>query len=142
MAYIKGISNFTVMMSCETPHVCIAGQAAGEENLKTLILIKYAGAAAEELILGRFHPPFAYSPDSDFYSATEMIKAYIVMTEPDTSKSMLNEELGPLTVKYSKEFYAEAKDLIGKNTESVKLVASKLMDKKVMDRKEIAALLN
>lgn len=140
MAYLQNVSNFSVKLTKTiTEH---SSGSAEAENVRTMILIDYSGAAAEEILLGSFSLCSMGSADSDFVRATEHIKNYIIMTDSSVSKTMLNEELSQQVINLSKEMYSMAKDLLSENKEMLKALSNELMEKEEMSKEEIIALLS
>ena len=114
MSYIMKRDSFTVNMSYTNPHIATVYKQADAEDVEKMILIKYAGAVAEEIIFGKLYLGSMGTNDSDFSNATELIKAYIVMTNPDVSKTLLSEELSKEMIEISKKLYDKAKNILSK----------------------------
>ena len=141
MAYLQKAEDFRVYFSCVTAKVItVFGDTA--EDVRKWILVKYSGAVAEEIMLGRFHQGSMGDPKSDFSTATELIKEYIVMTNPDVSKSLLDEELSTQIIFLSREFYQEAKELLSQNKTMIEIISSKLMETNQLSKEEIIQLLS
>lgn len=137
MAYLQNVSNFRVTLS----KTITTYNTQDAEDVKTMILIDYAGAAAEEILLESFSLGSMNSTDSDFVRATEHIKAYIIMTDSSVSKTMLNEELSQKVISLSKEMYSMSKDLLSENKEMLEVLSNELMKKEEMSKEEIIDLL-
>ncbi|MDE7423780.1 MAG: ATP-dependent Zn protease [Lachnospiraceae bacterium] len=137
MAYLQNVSNFRVTLS----KTITTYNTQDVEDVKTMILIDYAGAAAEEILLESFSLGSMSSTDSDFVKATEHIKAYIIMTDSSVSKTMLNEELSQQVISLSKEMYSMSKDLLSENKEMLEVLSNELMKKEEMSKEEIIDLL-
>lgn len=138
MAYLQNVSNFSVKL----PKTITKYSSGSAENVRTMILLDYSGAAAEEVLLGSFSFGSMGSIDSDFVKATEHIKAYIIMTDSSVSKTMLNEELSQQVINLSKKMYSMAKDLLSENKEMLKVLSNELMKKDEMSKEEIIGLLS
>ena len=104
MAYLMEIDSFQVILSDIQPRVVMVQKLQDANAVKKGILIKYAGAIAEEILLDKMHIGSFIGEDSDFPQATEWIKAYIVMTDSSISKTLLDRELEEKTILLSKNF--------------------------------------
>ena len=140
MAYLLGIEGFEVRMSNPNPRVVTIYKIADAERIRKLVLIYYAAAVAEELIFGKLYAGSMGGTDSDFSKATEMIKTYIVMTKADVSKSMVEEELLPDIIRYSKEFYEAAKSLLSDHKSEIEALANQLITKDSLTKEDVEAL--
>ncbi|MDE5995144.1 MAG: ATP-dependent Zn protease [Oscillospiraceae bacterium] len=141
MAYLQEMKDYEVQMSCIPPQTITTCEFYTADDVKKRILIKYSGAVAEELILGNFSCGSMGSSESDFPSAVDWIKAYIVMTDPTVSKTLLNEELSAKIIAVSKNFYQEAKDILSKNKEMLVIISDELKNKDTLNKNEIIQLL-
>ena len=110
------------------------------KDLYKMILIDYAGAAAEEIVYGEISSSSMGNSASDFEKAKEKIKMYITMTE-DVSKALLDSELSDKIINASNMFYAEAKDILSRHLEELKKLSEKLKGVDSLTRKEIEELL-
>lgn len=137
MLYLKDLEEFKIVISCMSSCVSTVYKQMNKENIQDYILTLYAGAAAEEIIMGNFHT----SCMDDFEKAASFIKLYVTMTDPTLSKTFLDEELASRTIVLSKEFYQLAKDELGKNKKWLNILAEELKDKDRLTRKEIQSLL-
>lgn len=143
MAYLQDTKDFEVFMSYDSAKTRVAYKSQNAEDVKKMILVKYSGAIAEELLLGEFSAGCIgiFNPNTDFPSATELIKAYIVMTEPTVSKTLLNEELADLIISASNSFYKEATDILSKSKEMLVIISDELKNKDSLKKDEIIQLL-
>lgn len=107
------------------------------DDVKTRILITYASAIAEEILLGEFHTGCMGSDDADFETASRLIKWYIVMSNDSVSKTLLDEELAPQMIELSKQFYQETKELLTDNVVLLQKVADELMEKDFLSRDDV-----
>ena len=140
MSQLRDVENFEVHMSYPTPKVLTVYKYGNPNDVKSMIMVKYAGAIAEELVFGHFHAGCFGSYDSDFAQARELIKGYIVMTNPDVSKAMLEIEIAFEITELSKALYQEAKELLTNYKSAVVCIASELAEKDGMSRDEIIKL--
>ena len=110
MAYLQDTKDFEVFMSYDSAKTVVTYKSQKAEDVKKMILVKYSGAIAEELLLGELSAGSIgiLNSNADFPSATELIRAYIVMTEPTVSKTLLNEELADLIISASNSFYKDS----------------------------------
>lgn len=143
MAYLQDTKDFEVFMSYDSAKTRVAYKSQNAEDVKKMILVKYSGAIAEELLLGEFSAGCIgiFNPNTDFPSATELIKAYIVMTEPTVSKTLLNEELADLIISASNSFYKEATEILSKSKEMLVIISDELKNKDSLKKDEIIQLL-
>lgn len=143
MAYLQDTKNFKVFMSYDSAKTVVTYKSQKAEDVKKMILVKYSGAIAEELLLGEFSAGCIgiFNPNTDFPSATELIKAYIVMTEPTVSKTLLNEELADLIISASNSFYKEATEILSKSKEMLVIISDELKNKDSLKKDEIIQLL-
>lgn len=143
MAYLQDTKDFEVFMSYNSAKTMVTYKSQKAEDVKKMILVKYSGAIAEELLLGEFSAGCIgiFNPNTDFPSATELIKAYIVMTEPTVSKTLLNEELADLIISASNSFYKEATEILSKSKEMLVIISDELKNKDSLKKDEIIQLL-
>lgn len=137
MTYLKHVESFEVSISYVHPKTVSVYKQPAADDVKNLVLIYYSGAVAEELVLGKMYGGAMGRSEADFPMATEMIKTYIVMTNPNVSKSMLDIELASQLIEYSKEFYQITKDILSEHKETLDLLAQELMRKNVLTKEEI-----
>lgn len=142
MAYLKEIEDFDVILSYINPRVVTVQKMQRAEDIKNMILIKYSGAAAEELIFGNFHAGCWLSGESDFCQAVDLIKGYIVMTDPEISKSLLDEELSGQIIYLSRRLWEEATNIISKKKEMIERLSEELLQKETLDKQQVEAVLS
>ena len=140
MAYLRNAESYQVRLS-PTPCVTVTFKFGTIEDVRSMILVKYAGAVAEELLLGQYHVGCFGNASSDFEAATELIKGYITMINPDVSKSLLEEELSEQIIENAKWYYHFATLILEKNIDMVAFLAEELLKKKKLSTKEVARLL-
>lgn len=143
MAYLQDTKDFEVFMSYDSAKTVVTYKSQKAEDVKKMILVKYSGAIAEELLLGELSAGSIgiLNSNADFPSATELIKAYIVMTEATVSKTLLNEELADLIISVSNSFYKEATEILSKNKEMLVVISDELKNKDSLKKNEIIQLL-
>lgn len=142
MAYLQDMKDYEVQMLGTSPCTITTCESYTADDVKKRILVKYSGAIAEEMVLGEISSGSMGSPESDFPSATELIKGYIVMTDPTVSKTLLNEELSASIIDVSKNLYQEAEEILSKNKEMLVVIADKLESRNTLNKNEIIQLLN
>ena len=130
MAYLRNADTIVVTASLCKP------------NVASMILVKYAGAIAEELIFGYYHMGSFLGDNSDFKSATELIKGYITMINSEMSKTLLDKELESQLIDISKAFYQESKELLSSNIKLVEHLSSVLTDREELTTEEVVAIIN
>lgn len=142
MSYLMEMESFTVISSYASSRVSIdLIKPMNAEELKKHTYICYAGAAAEELFFDEFHSGCFGGDDADFEKATRYIKGYIVMTNNQLSKSYLDNCINEKIVSLSKQFYEDAKKLMGRNKEKIELLSNSLSEKGQLSSNEIKKLL-
>lgn len=143
MAYLRNANTIVVTASLCKPNVATGYDTFGNvEDVKSLILVKYAGAIAEELIFGHYHMGSFLGDNSDFKSATELIKGYITMINSEMSKTLLDKELESQLIDISKAFYQESKELLSSNIKLVEHLSSVLTDREELTTEEVFAIIN
>mgnify|MGYP000033335454 CR=1 FL=1 len=142
MAYLMGIESFQVILSDIQPRVVTVQKLQDADTVKKGILIKYAGAIAEEMLLDKMHIGSFIGKDNDFSQATEWIKAYIVMTDLSVSKTLLDRELEEKTILLSKKFWNESKKILLENRTMVEIISENLQRKGSLTSKEVKDILN
>ena len=141
LAYILELDEYSVHMTYPRPHVKSLINGNSSDDVKKNILVYYAGAAAEEMVLGNFHAGSMLNNDSDFVMAKEYIKIYITLTNPDVSKAMLDSELEEQIIDMSKELYKEVKTMISENIEKLEIISTELMKKEYLSKEDINTLI-
>ena len=143
MAYLRNANTIVVTASLCKPNVATGYDTFGNvEDVKSMILVKYAGAIAEELIFGYYHMGSFLGDNSDFKSATELIKGYITMINSEMSKTLLDKELESQLIDISKAFYQESKELLSSNIKLVEHLSSVLTDREELTTEEVFAIIN
>lgn len=146
MSYLKNADTIIVNASlCEPNVVSGYDSVVNAEVVKSMILIKYAGAIAEELIFGHYSAGSFFgsnSDNSDFKSATELIKGYITMINPERSKTLLDDELKDQLIDISKAFYQECKELLSCNIKLVEHLSNVLTYKERLTTEEVLEIIN
>ena len=140
ISLIKETDDFTVYM--DNPRIIRYKSLSTAEDVKNSILICYAGAAAEELLLGNVNIGSMDGPHSDFVKATEYIKVYITMHDRNVSKALLDNELMDHIIEYSKEFYQMSLDILSEHRDMLELISNNLIIKGKLSRKQIEDLVN
>lgn len=141
MTLLTGTEDFSIFLN--KPRLERVKRIITAEDVKSSILICYAGSAAEEIVYGNGNTNFGCmsGPNSDYIQAREFIKAYIVMNDKTVSKSFLESELSDKIVTYSKKFYQMAIDDLSDHRDAIEIVAQELVKKKRLTRTEIVNLL-
>lgn len=142
----KGFKNAdTIIVNaslCEPNVVSGYDSVVNAEVVKSMILIKYAGAIAEELIFGHYDAGSFLGSNSDFKNATELIKGYITMIDPERSKTLLDDELKDQLIDISKTFYQECKELLSCNIKLVEHLSNVLTYKERLTTEEVLEIIN
>lgn len=143
MSYLRNADTIIVNASlCEPNVVSGYDSVVNAEIVKSMILIKYAGAIAEELIFGHYDAGPFLGSDSDFKTATELIKGYITMINPERSKTLLDDELKDQLIDISKAFYQECKELLSCNIKLVEHLSNVLTYKERLTTEEVLEIIN
>lgn len=132
----------------KSPCVTYSKEICTKDDVKNLILICYAGAAAEEVILGEFSAGSIISNkynDSDFVKCVDFLKAYILLEENNSShpkesrhsKTMLDSDFNDLIVEKSKLFYNETLKIIEQNKKVIIEFANLIKKKRQLSKDEI-----
>ena len=140
MHYILSIESFNVILSYTSSKVVTVFKQANSQDVKKHILIKYAGAAAEELLLGQFTCGCMGVDEADFESAAKYLKAYILMTDKSVSKSLLDEELSDKMISLSYELYSLTMRILSDNKEMIELLSKELLQDSAMTKEQIEKL--
>lgn len=114
-------------------------------ELHNLVLNYYAGAIAEQLVYGYFHDgsmSIGGAKTGDFHSATDAIKAYIVQTDPQVSKSLLDAELSERIISLSKEWWKEAEQKLTPMLPAIQRLADALEKKNYLSEEEVVEIIN
>lgn len=109
MCHVLGLPVTGICVSPERSYTGTSFACYTAEDLHKLILVFYAGAAAEDIRhgdTGRL-PGNGSTSESDFAKADRLLKDYIVLTDDTVSKTYLDVELADKMVAYSKQFYEE-----------------------------------
>lgn len=145
MGYLKKLEYYSVYVAHTSAKITYVYKNFDLEDVKNQILISYAGAVAEELVLGKFHYGCISSfsdQESDFSKATGLIKAYIVMKDYTKSKSLIDSELSDEIIKLSNEFYQEAKEILSSNKDALNTIIEALNIHRCLTYEEIEKLLD
>lgn len=145
MAYLKKLEYYSVYVAHTSAKITYVYKNLDLEDVKDQILITYAGAVAEELVLGEFHYGCIGSisdQESDFSQATELIKAYIVMNDCTKSKSLIDLELSDEIIKLSNEFYQEAREILSSNKDALDTIIEALNKQRQLTQEEVEKLLD
>lgn len=140
MHYILDMESFNVILSYTSPKVVTVFKQANSQDVKKHILIKYSGAAAEELPLGQFTCGCMGVDEADFECAAQYLKAYILMTDKSVSKSLLDEELSDKVISLSNELYFLALRILSDNKEMIELLSKELLRESAMTKEQIEKL--
>ena len=136
MAYLVGMQRVRVILS-GVPRTEVFHQYLAGNESRIMIYVKYAGAIAEEMILGKFHNGCFGSETADFEHAAKLIKGYIVMSNPEMSKSFLDSELAEKIIELSKRFWEDAEQILRKHQEIVLAEYKELLKKDELSEKEL-----
>lgn len=141
MCYLSNIETFEVHSGHINPRVTYTQKAADAEDVKKMILIKYAGAAAEEILMNKFHLGCMFGTESDFKDATELLQSYFIMIDADSGKCMLEQVYAEQMIDLSKELYKNAVGILKENKEKLVILSDELIKKNTMTKDEIVKLL-
>ena len=144
MSYLQGVQTFDVNVSYLSSYVSTTIYKNWNiQDIKGRIIIAYAGAAAEEIILGEFHYGcMGPGGKSDFRVAEDLIRAYILLNDPSGSKVVLESEKGQDIISLSKEFYHESKELLLKHMQELDLLINKLKSKSTLNEIDVNEIMS
>ena len=142
MSYWMDAPIIKVSMTGRNPNTEIEDFVSSSQDVKKMVLILYAGAVAEEVLLGELSTGSMGNLDSDFLRATQYIKMYITMTDESLSKAMLDEELSSEIISLSKTWYSMAKDILVRNMYRLDILANKLMEENELSGQAICELMS
>ena len=138
MAYKHGF-RFFLHITDEAPNIFLVEDVITAERLRSLILVKLAGLAAEDGLGGvsRKSRGIPETDSSDIYVATKYTQRYIFMTRPDLAKYPDDPAVNELTYKLSKEYFDEAQILSIKNQVVIRELATEFAKKQDWEYEEI-----
>lgn len=114
-----------------------------EEYLKKLVLIKYAGAATEKFIYGKYGTGCIGSCHSDFSRAEEFIKNMLLISpEKYDGYVQSGEKFNNLVYQTSLELFTETQKLVVQNIDSIKKIGEELIHRKNLNEKEILEIIS
>lgn len=128
VAYICGF-NFTSHITCESSYISVNGEIPNAEKLWSIILIRYAGIIAEQMILGESHVGSYGTDTSDLNTARTDIENYIFMTRDDLSKCPDDPRIKEEVFRLSKEGFLKTKQLLEDHKETVQMLAEEFAKK-------------
>ena len=109
--------------------------------LKKQILITYAGIAAEEILLGNYTLSPVKSNNFDLVQVTDAIRAYILMSDNNAGKLVIDDEISDTMINYSKEFYQLSKSMLLQHIDKLKILSEKLKTVDSLSSKDIKRIL-
>lgn len=139
MSYLVNATRYDIDIANSCVHTSYG--LADIEEYKNYIMVTYAGAASEELILGKYCSGCFGSGTADFEFARTQIKGYIVMTDNTVSKSMLEEEIGQKVIRLSKDLYLETLEALAPHKDMIQHLADILSTKNSLKTEEVKEIL-
>lgn len=136
VAYMQGF-NFTSHITSALSYISVSGEIPNAEKLWSLILIKYAGMIAEQMILGESHVGSYGTDTADLNTAKTDIENYIFMTRDDLSKCPDDPRVKEEVFRLSKEGFARTKQLLEDYKETVQMLAEEFAKKPYWTYEEI-----
>lgn len=126
MCYLMDVQNYTLFLT-NTPRVSYEFIGLMDaEIIKKQIFIDYAGAAAEELILGKLSSGSMGDSIGDFDKAVKHIREYLMMTDPKYDKTGLDNSMNQKIVLLSNVFYNDVKELLSNHKCTLSLLIDEL----------------
>ncbi len=142
MCRLLSMKNVKVHMnSClpmKNPCISYEGALFDSDGLKKIILILYAGAAAEEIMFGEINSGCFVTLSSDFQQAEEYIKGYLMILDTELPKTFSSPEVCAKAANKSKEFYAEAVTILINHKKELNALINQLVETGKIDEKEIS----
>lgn len=139
MCHILNIPIDYINISLEHGCVTTAISCQTAEDVRNIILVLYAGSAAEEICFkdeSRL-PGNNETAESDFRRVNELLKEYIVLTDATVSKTYLDIELMDKMIMYSKRFYKECKTILLDNEITLHKLSIMLYEKGNMSKAQV-----
>ena len=128
VAYIHGF-NFTSHITSESSYISVSGEIPNAEKMWSIILVRYAGIIAEQMILGESHSGSYGSDTADLNAARTEIESYVFMTRDDLSKCPDDPRVKEEVFRLSKEGFARTKQLLEDYKETVQMLAEEFIKK-------------
>lgn len=128
-----------INVSPEHSYVTTTISCQNADDIRNIILILYAGAAAEEICCkdeSRL-PGNNETAMSDFKRANELLKEYIVLTDDTVSKTYLDIELMDKMILYSKQFYEECRTILLDKENMLNQLSITLYEKGNMSKEQV-----
>lgn len=141
MCCLMQITWFEVDISGMPPCVRRTMEIVDVDDVKKNILISYAGAAAEEIVTKKHYPGSMGAEDSDFEMANVMLKTYVMLSNPEYSKTGLDYGIQEQMITVSKRMYRETLKLLEDNREKLDKIIAALKEKSVFTDDEIKKLI-
>lgn len=136
VAYIQGF-NFTSHITCESSYISANGEIPNAEKMWSIILVRYAGIIAEQMLLGESHFGSYGSDTADLNAARTQIESYVFMTRDDLSKCPDDPRVKEEVFRLAKKGFAETKMLLNDNKEVVQMLAEEFAKKSDWTYEEI-----
>ncbi len=125
-----------------TEWVYMHSLCANEEELRSRILICYAGVAAEEVLLGKISYGSMGSKHCDYERATDYIRRYYMFTDPAAPKIVSDVLCTEQMILLGEQLYQECKELITQNKDMVAAIQKELIQKGELAEKELESILS
>lgn len=136
VAYILGL-RFSAHITCERSYISVTGDFVTAEQLRSIILVEYAGTVAEGILLGERILGSYGTKDADINVARTNLENYVFMTRDDLSKCPDDPKVKELVFKLSKEYFEEAQKLIIENQKVILELATEFAKKQDWEYEEI-----
>mgnify|MGYP004562892567 FL=1 len=136
VAYILGL-RFSAHITCERSYISVTGDFVTAEQLRSIILVEYAGTVAEGILLGERILGSYGTKDADINIARTNLENYVFMTRDDLSKCPDDPKVKELVFKLSKEYFEEAQKLILENQKVVHELATEFAKKQDWEYEDI-----
>jgi hypothetical protein len=140
VCWVKQFDDFRVFVGCPNPRVQSVLHWSSDA-IENYVMLHYAGAAAEEILLGNIQGLSYGGEKLDFTKATNAIRLYIANTHPELSKAQLEAEATAEIIRLSKKWYQEAKDLLSEHIDELKIIYNELLTKDILNKADIEKLL-
>lgn len=102
-------------------------------QLKSMVMVKYAGFITEKIFIGEASDGCMGCDISDMESANILLRKYVILTDDSISFTGYEEEsIKNKCMKLSKLWREEVELLLRKNTDELKEIAEKLIEKKII----------
>lgn len=140
VAYILGF-RFSAHITYESSYISTDGDPMTEEIVKSLILVSYAGIAAEGILLGKRVAGNYGKETSDLNIVRTYLENLVFMTRDDLSKCPDDPRVKEVVFHLAKEYFEEAQELVRENQKAALALATEFAKKQDWKYEEIEEIM-